>query len=294
MLSAVVVTYSVDPEVVGRCVASLAAEADRVIVVDTGGRDLAFDGSDVLAVPNDGFGAAANRGASHALDAGADLVMVMNDDATAEPGWRSALEAQLLDPTVGAVQPVVVERFDGVDRIASLGVSVGADGAGVDIGDGTPDDPDARGPSRDIDLFIGGAVLVTAAFLRATGGFDPGWFLYYEDVDLARRGAALGFRYRLATDATVLHRRGGSTSAQPDRTRFLQERNRIRSAFRHADGATIARALWLSVRRLRHSPRGVHARALVAGVAGAPRQCVRRWRGITRTGPIPSAPTGRP
>ena len=60
------------------------------------------------------------------------------------------------------------------------------------------------------------------------------------------------------------------------RTRYLQERNRLWFAVQHCDVGTIARALWLSIRRLRHQPRGVHGRALIAGLAGAPRSLWRR------------------
>src|SRR5690606_11114794 len=108
-----------------------------------------------------------------------------------------------------------------------------------------------------IELFTGGAVLFTTGFLADTGGFDERYFLYYEDVDLARRGAARGWQYRLAADSVVEHVRGMSAGGNPARTLLLQERNRLWAAFRFADPATIARALWLSVRRLRHHPRDV-------------------------------------
>jgi len=110
----------------------------------------------------------------------------------------------------------------------------------------------------------------TTAFLVDTGGFDGRFFLYYEDVDLALRGTARGWRYRLVPDSVVDHERGVSTASDPDRTLLLQERNRIWIAFGFADGRTIVRAVWLSVRRLRHRPRVVHARALVSGLIGAP------------------------
>ena len=294
MLAAVVVTYSAASAVLDRCLASVRPEVDLVVVVDTGARGLGPAGVEVLSVPNDGFGAAANAGCRRCLDAGATAVVVFNDDIEAIAGWSAALVGQLTDPTVGAVQPVLVERHDDAQWIASLGVRIGPDGAGVDLGDGVPDRADARGADRDIELFTGGAVLLTAAFLEATGGFDPTWFLYYEDVDLARRGAALGYRYRLAVDATVVHERGTSTSAQPGRTRYLQERNRVWASARHGDAATLGRAVWLSVRRLRREPVRVHARAFVAGIGGVPRQLVRRWAHRNRTGSIEGSSVRRP
>jgi hypothetical protein len=46
--------------------------------------------------------------------------------------------------------------------------------------------------------------------------------------------------------------------------------------FRFGDRAMIARALWLSIRRLRWVPRAMHARALVVGLAMAPATAIAR------------------
>jgi GT2 family glycosyltransferase len=111
-----------------------------------------------------------------------------------------------------------------------------------------------------------------------TGGFDESYFLYYEDLDLARRGALLGWRYRCVPASVVRHRLSASTSRLGDRARYLQERNRLRFVFRFGDVPTIRRALWLSMRRVRWAPRGTHARALLSGLASAPHALLTRRR----------------
>ena len=146
--------------------------------------------------------------------------------------------------------------------VNSLGVQIGPDGAGTDVGLGDLD-VGAATPS-DLAIFTGGAVAFTGAFIDATGGFDERWFLYYEDVDLARRGAELGWRYRLVPSAVVEHHGGVTTSAMADRTRFLQERNRLWSAFRHEPPATIRRAM------------------LAVGAAAAPHPACGAQRGRSR------------
>ena len=206
--------------------------------------------------------------------------MLLNDDVVGRPGWVRPLVDALAADRVGAAQPVLLVAGSEPPIVNSLGVRVGGDGAGTDVGDGDPYEP-ATGTTA-IELFTGGAVAFASAFLDDTGGFDTRWFLYYEDIDLGRRGAGLGWHYVLVRDSVVDHDRGSTTAGQPDLTRYLQERNRVWAAFRFADPRTIARALWLSVRRLRHAPRSVHARALTAGVAGAPRQLVRRVRRARR------------
>jgi N-acetylglucosaminyl-diphospho-decaprenol L-rhamnosyltransferase len=287
MLAAVVVTHSAPPGTLASCLAALVAAGDveRVIVVDNGAAgtldlaavDAAGPLVELVQVPNRGYGAAANVGFGVALRAGAIHVALLNDDVVVRPAWTAPLLAELIDPEVGAAQPKLLTAGTNPPQINSLGVTIGGDGAGTDIGFGTLDVVVAG--SSDLERFTGGAVMFSKPFLEATGGFDERWFLYYEDTDLAARGRALGWRYRLAPGSVVEHAGGVTTSRDWHRTRYLQERNRLRHAFRHCDVATITRAVWLSIRRLRHPPRGVHTRALVAGLMGAPGAFWRRARG---------------
>ena len=281
MIAAVVVTFSAPAEMLDRCVASVMSSSgiDLVIVVDTGGRAKPSDPHvQLIRVPNRGYGAAANVGFDAARAAGADMIALLNDDVVVMPDWVSPLAAQLAgdlgQERIGAAQPMLLSSD--LVQINSLGVRIGADGSGTDIGFG--ESPATQRFVADLELFTGGAVLFSSEFLQSTAGFDERYFLYYEDVDLARRGRELGWQYRIATASVVQHIGGVSTGTLPDQTRFLQERNRLWAAFRFADSATIGRAVWLSIRRLRHRPYGAHARALVFGLAGAPVRLIERSR----------------
>jgi GT2 family glycosyltransferase len=181
------------------------------------------------------------------------------------------------DPMLGAVQPKLLLAGTDPPRVNSVGVRVGRDGAGIDVGYDETDGPQFA-DDRVIDSFTGGAVLFRSEFLRATRGFDESYFLYYEDLDLARRGTFLGWIYRCVPTSVVRHRLSASTSRIGDRARYLQERNRLRFVLRFGDVPTICRALWLSIRRVRWSPRGTHVRALLAGLASAPAAALGRRR----------------
>ncbi len=287
MIAVVVVTFCAPEGMLARCLASLAASdgVDRIIVVDTGGQAIAgAHDVELVRVANHGYGAAANVGFEAARRAGADLIGLLNDDVVVRPDWIAPLVAEFVGSAdgarVGAVQPMLLTA--GGDRVNSLGVTVGDDGAGVDIGAG--DVPPATPLSGSIEVFTGGAVLFDPEFLEATKGFDERYFLYYEDVDLGRRGAELGWSYRLATASVVEHLGGVTTGAEPGRTLLLQERNRIWAAFRFGDRRTIGRALWLSLRRLRRRPVSVHVRALGAGLAGGPVRLIERRRARRASG----------
>jgi N-acetylglucosaminyl-diphospho-decaprenol L-rhamnosyltransferase len=281
VIAVVIVTFSAEVAMLDACVASVlaAGDVDHVIIVDNGGRAIVDTNVDVVRPQrNLGFGGGANAGFHRALEHGATAIALLNDDIEVDTGWLAPLLAALdNDSRIGAVQPKLLVSGSDPARINSVGVVVGDDGAGRDIGFDELDGPQFA-LDRPIDAFTGGAVLFRSTFLEATGGFDESYFLYYEDLDLARRGAALGWTYQCAPASVVWHRVSASTSQLGDKARYLQERNRLKFAFRFGDFATVRRALWLSIRRLRWSPRWTHTRSLVAGICTAPRALLARLR----------------
>ncbi|CAN5647007.1 glycosyltransferase family 2 protein [soil metagenome] len=301
MIAVVVLTYRPDPGVLERCVASVirSGDADAVVVVDNGGhvsRDRllttvgAETGPDTVPTalevltPGDNLGYAGgmNVGIARAATLGARAVALLNDDTCVGHGWLTALAA-VLDPAdrIGAAQPKLLFADRDPPIVNSMGVTVESNGCGVDIGYGEPDDGrfDTR---REIDVFTGGAVLLAADFLVDTGGFDERYFLYYEDVDLARRGSERGWRYVVEPKAVVWHIGRATTSREPSQYRFWQERNRLWCAFRHGSPPMVARALGRSLLRWGRHPRSSQGRAILAGLAGARRGRSERRRGITR------------
>ena len=291
MLAAVIVTFRPPEGMLARAVDSVVegGGVDLVVVVDNGNLATRVLGDrlhraegcrvEVLQSPeNLGFGAGANVGFRHCLAAGASFVALLNDDLYVAAGWTEPLVAAMaVDSRVGAVQPKLLFADSYPPRVNSVGVVLDRFGAGNDIGIDELDGPIFADPT-DIELFTGGAVLFRREFLEVTEGFDEHWFLYYEDVDLALRGARRGWRYRCEPSSVVWHHGSASAVSLGSRTRYLQERNRLWALARHGSLAGMARGVWLSVRRLRHAPRDAHAKALLAGVAGWPREWLGRLR----------------
>lgn len=271
VFAVVVVTHAAPAGMLDRALAAIRRDdapggVDLLIVVDNGPAHPTADGADlVVRTANRGYGAAANTGFAAALAAGADVVALLNDDTVVEPGWAAELASAFGAPDLGAVQPALVDL--GGHEVTSLGVQLDEFGAGSDIGRGrsVAELPVELEP---LAIFTGGAVAFTRDFLAATGGFDERFFMYYEDVDLALRGAELGWRYALVPAARVRHAGGATTGEQPSRTRYLQERNRLWIARRHAGPHAVRAAASLSLRRLRHRPLVAHVRALAAGLVG--------------------------
>jgi GT2 family glycosyltransferase len=86
-------------------------------------------------------------------------------------------------------------------------------------------------------------VLLTTDYLRDVGLFDERLFLYYEDVELAWRGRARGWRYRYVPDAVVRHLHSASTVEGSALFDYHNERNRLLVLTRHADSRLVVKAL---------------------------------------------------
>lgn len=72
-------------------------------------------------------------------------------------------------------------------------------------------------PEGRVDWVAGAAVMARMTSLRAIGFFDPRFFLYYEEVDLMRRGRTAGWDCLYVPRAKVSHVEGEATGVKSGR-----------------------------------------------------------------------------
>ena len=82
--------------------------------------------------------------------------------------------------------------------------------------------------------WCGAAAMLHADYLGDIGGFEPSYFLYYEDVDLSLRGIAGGWSTVYVSGAVVEHRHSDSASQGTEQVEVFQHRNRIIMLLRNA------------------------------------------------------------
>jgi hypothetical protein len=80
-----------------------------------------------------------------------------------------------------------------------------------------------HGVTRDVDWVSGAALMLPRAVFDRLGGWDAGFFLFSEDVDLCRRAHDAGYRVVYLAEHAVYHRIGISVSAS---SRVIIERHR--------------------------------------------------------------------
>ena len=238
----VIVTHETRDEVL-RALASLDHHRGPVVVVDAGSSDgtaeavrAAHPAVRVLELDNVGYGRGVNAGVA-ALDDDVTVIVAANADVRFAPGSIAVLAAELeADPGLAIAAPRVRYPDGGHQASARRSPSLGTALAHASIGWLAPDNratrryhaldltgPDASEPC-DVDWVSGCAFAIRRRDLEAIGGFDPGYRLFVEDVDLCDRLRRAGRRIRFVPAAVVEHRVGASTSHHPLRARIAHAR----------------------------------------------------------------------
>jgi N-acetylglucosaminyl-diphospho-decaprenol L-rhamnosyltransferase len=246
----VIVNWNTGP-CLRRCLESLAGSCGvglgRAVVVDNASTDGSADdlpeGLPLVTVRNDGnrgFAAGCNQGAAYGESG---FVLFLNPDTVVRPDTlRQALRA--LSGEAGAHRGICGGRVVRPNGTPALSASrfptlrnVVADVLRVPRVVGRSSHrhlgPEELATSRTVDQVIGAFFLVRRPLFDQLGGFDERYFLYYEEVDFARRALAAGWSSYYAHEACVEHLENVSAKASGGRALFYSLRSRTLYARRH-------------------------------------------------------------
>lgn len=216
---------------------------------------------------NLGYGGAINRAVA-SLPAAVDAVLICNPDVLVGEDALDALRARLdAEPTIGAVGPRILNEdgtlYPSARRIPSLRTGIGH-ALFVRVWPTNPWTKAYRSENqvsaRDVGWLSGACLLVRRSVFDRLGGFDEGYFMYFEDVDLGYRIGRAGFRNRYEPTASVVHVGGLSTQAESRRMvrvhhasayRFLAHKypGPLLAPVRAVLRAALAARAWLLTRR---------------------------------------------
>ena len=143
-----------------------------------------------------------NRGVRAALVDGFDVFVLLNPDASAGAPVLAELARAVRRGNGAVVAPRVVDSSGGVEfsgRTVSL--RRGRNRSGWSPQD---DDPEWA------NWVTGACMAFDGGTFRDLDGFDPSYFMYWEDVDFSRRAVAAGRSLVVREDLTVRHDEGGT------------------------------------------------------------------------------------
>ena len=233
----VVVTWQSEATIAA-CLRSIP-DGVPVVVVDNDSRDATGDRvrtarPEAVWLPaggNLGFGRACNLGAERMP--GHDILF-LNPDARLEPDALEILHAYVkANPRVGLLGPTVRDESGLPEWSWGDDPTVWREALRsrrVRQGEVPPV------PAGRVDWVTGGCCLVRREAFEAVSGFDPGYFLYFEDLDLCRRIRTAGFEVHLVPEAIAVHARGHSSAQAADRVRRHYRDGQRRYYARHRRG----------------------------------------------------------
>ena len=216
-IAVVVVTYNGAPWI-DRCLQSVASQAiaTLTIVVDNASTDdtcerIRAGGHEVTLIEsakNLGFGMGNNLGIRRALDAGAEFIFLLNQDAYLCEGCLPELVAFLDEkPAVGIAAPLHCSPDpEHVDKRTFRGYLQCH--AEEYLCDAVFNRQQRSYPVHGVNA---AGWCVRASVFQNFGGFDPLFFMYGEDDDLLTRWAFHGVRFELLTEG----RPGGPALVRP-------------------------------------------------------------------------------
>jgi GT2 family glycosyltransferase len=190
---------------------------------------------------NVGFAAGMNAGIA---DTSGPLVLVMNPDCVLQPGTGKALVQELQTHTRYAIIAPRILDPGGTLQENARGDPNMLTGLFGRTTIGARFFPRLRatrrnllsasltkmpGTSHAVDWVSGACMLARREALKSVGGFDEGYFLYWEDADLCRRLRNAGWEIRYMPAPTVVHDVGQSSQS----ARTLANREFHRSAYRY-------------------------------------------------------------
>ena len=244
-VAAVVVNYHTGP-LLGDCLRRvlLCPELTELVLVDNGSTPgeidallAELDDRRILRLDlpsNPGFAVACNRGAraSHS-----PWLLFLNPDCLVEADTLArlgrstranaslAMVGALLVDTQGRPDPASLRRDPrpgraiasalGLDRFDAI------DGIYIPI-------PDAASAPIPVDAISGALMLVRRDAFNAARGFDEGYFMHAEDLDLCRRVRELGFEICCDPGVRVVHVKGVSSRRRPLRVELAKHRGLLR------------------------------------------------------------------
>jgi len=157
---------------------------------------------------NGGYAAGNNAGIRYALENKADYVLIINHDVIVAPGFLEPMVSMMeREPHIGVVNPKLFYQSNPREIFSAVGEFSYWRCTGRNIGSNKAA---CQSPTLECEVnnICGAALLVRRKVFEVVGFFDERFFMYFEDVEFARR---VRQKFSLAYTARSVgyHRSGG-------------------------------------------------------------------------------------
>lgn len=197
---------------------------------------------------NAGWSGGNNSGIRYALDRGADVVVLLNNDTVVRPDMVARLLAAFdAHPSYGVIGPVI-RYMDEPESVMTDGTAFNRPGyPGFFERLPVPEalaDPPAVAP---VDIVNGCCMAIRAAVFRRVGLIDDRFFLIHEESDFCLRAQEAGFACGVLAEALVWHKGSSAFKRTGKRwQRYYDARNLGLLLAKHPGRGTGRRRGWRS------------------------------------------------
>ena len=228
-VSAVVVTHY-SGSTIARCLDALSRQStlSEVVLVDNGSADAAGESGTedrrvrrIFNRANPGFAVACNQGAR---ECSGDWLLFINPDCfLPDDALQTLLTLAAEDPSIGLLGAELVDAAGRVDPNSSRrDPRPDLLFSRQSLSQAAPHAPNQHSGSagsevraESVEAVSGALMLMPRAVFERIGGFDTGYRLHFEDLDLCRRVREAGYRVVLAAGCRATHLKGVSSRRRP-------------------------------------------------------------------------------
>jgi GT2 family glycosyltransferase len=223
---------------------------------------LAFDHRIGLAESND-IGLMSARG---------KYVMFLDNDVIIQSRWLEPLiSAAESSQRFGAAQPMLISLNSG--KIDTLGGMIDCFGNAIGIAAG--ETPNRHHDTREVFFPRGAAFFANKQALISVGGFDPDFFLGYEEIDPSWRLWLAGYQVLSIPSSRIMHAIGRTSSRRPiGLSQFHGKKNQIAMLIKNYELTNVLKYLPLQLLLLNLFE------MLLALLVGKPSPIVSYWQAV--------------
>lgn len=207
----------------------------NTIVIDNGSEDdsvtairSAFSTIDLVETgENLGFAGGCNVGIQRALEQGAELLLLLNNDTEVDPSILSAYVSYFQKHPKAGVVGGCPYLFDQRTQLDHLGGTWNRRTGRFDlIGNRTFQVEELFSSPLHLDYACGCALMIKRAVIETIGTFETKFFLFWEEADLCMRAQRAGFQVGVSQEAVLYHKVSASFVGKTH-TNYFWWRNRL-------------------------------------------------------------------
>lgn len=189
---------------------------------------------------NLGYSAGNNVGIQHAMAAGADYVLLLNNDTAIDKDMLSRMvAASEADPEVGMAGPTIY-YFDSPNVLWSAVNSIKWSQGEIvrhGINEVFPQVSNDA-PVQKVDYVDSCAILVKRKVIEMVGMLDEAFFINYDDADWNMRAHQAGFKVIYVPPARMWHKVSAAMGQASPATTYYMTRNSLLFFWKHSRGLT--------------------------------------------------------